>query len=109
MQNKIDEATAHINIIRERAARPGREAEMMVDESQVDLDYLLDERARELTGEMHRWFDLTRTGKLVERVQQYNPQAAPNVKAHHRYRPIPQRQIDAVTSLGGTFGQNDGY
>lgn len=109
MQNKIDEATVHINAVRERAARPGREAEMIVDQSQVDLDYLLDERARELTGEMHRWFDLTRTGKLVERVQKYNPQASPNIKSHHRYRPIPQRQIDAVTSLGGTFGQNDGY
>ena len=45
------------------------------------IDLILDERARELTGETTRWFDLTRTGKLVERVQLYNPGGAPNVKA----------------------------
>ena len=32
-----------------------------------DIDVILDERARELCGEQQRWFDLKRTGKLIER------------------------------------------
>lgn len=107
MQGNVETATAHVNVVRARAAREGRETEMMV--STVDLEYILDERARELTGEQHRWFDLARTGTLVDRVSRYNPQAAPNISAHHILRPIPQQQIDAVSSLGGTFNQNPGY
>ncbi|RMG30785.1 MAG: RagB/SusD family nutrient uptake outer membrane protein, partial [Bacteroidetes bacterium] len=99
-------ATEYVNVIRQRAARPGREADMMVTEDQVDIDFILDERARELAGEMHRWFDLARTRKLVERVRKYNPQAAPNIQDHHILRPIPQTQIDAVN---GNYKQNPGY
>lgn len=109
MQGDVATATAHINTIRLRAARPGREADMEVTEAQVDMDFLLDERARELTGEMHRWWDLKRTGKLVERVKLYNPQASPNIQDRHTRRPIPQTEIDAVNSLGGTINQNSGY
>ena len=106
MQGDVATATAHINVIRERAARDGREAEMLYSEADVDLDLLLDERARELSGEMHRWEDLSRTGKLVERVRLYNIQAAPNIQDHHALRPIPQRFIDAVD---GGYAQNPGY
>ena len=106
MQGDVATATAHVNAIRERAARPGREADMTVPQDQVDLDYILDERARELAGEMHRWFDLARTGKLVERVRKYNIQAAPNIQDHHIIRPIPQYHLDAVE---GGYTQNPGY
>jgi hypothetical protein len=30
----------------------------------IDIDYILAERSRELWGEVHRRFDLIRTGKL---------------------------------------------
>src|SRR5512133_750515 len=43
------------------------------EEAQVnsgDISVILDERARELCGEQQRWFDLKRTGKLIERVTQ---------------------------------------
>jgi hypothetical protein len=82
------------------------EDQMEIAEGDVTLDYLLDERARELDGEGQRWFDLTRTGKLVERVRLHNPQAADEIQDYHVVRPIPQDQIDRT--LGG-YQQNSGY
>ena len=64
-----------LNAVRERAAYPGMEAQMRYDN--INIDTVLNERARELAGESTRFFDLTRTGKLVERLRMYNPQAAP--------------------------------
>jgi starch-binding outer membrane protein, SusD/RagB family len=101
-------AAGFINTIRTRAALPGKTADMQITPGAVTLDFILDERARELAGEQLRWFDLKRTGKLVERVTLYNPVAAPFVKEHHNIRPIPQKQIDAVTNKT-EFIQNSGY
>jgi len=105
-QGKLAEAAANINIIRTRAAKPGRAAEMLITPADLSIDFILDERARELTGETTRWFDLTRTHKLVERVQKYNPGGAPNVKACHELRPIPTNEILLST---GTMKQNPCY
>ncbi len=105
-QNDIEGATADINVIRTRGAVTGQEAANQITADQVDLNFLLDERARELVGEGHRWFDLTRTMTLVERVREYNAQAAPNIQDFHVLRPIPQDQIDRT--LGG-YPQNEGY
>ncbi|MBT8184016.1 MAG: RagB/SusD family nutrient uptake outer membrane protein, partial [Eudoraea sp.] len=85
---------------------PGQEAASQITPADVTLDFLLDERARELTGEGHRWWDLARTGKLVERTRLHNPGAAPNIQDYHTVRPIPQNQIDRT--LGG-YPQNPGY
>src|SRR5690606_36849728 len=61
------EAARLINIIRTRAAyRPGldgptltaREAAMQIDASDISLDFIVDERDRELCGEGMRWTDL---------------------------------------------------
>jgi hypothetical protein len=104
---KAAEAVPFINAVRERAAKPGvAKASMDITAADATLDFLLDERARELGGEMMRWFDLVRTGKLLERVQKYNPVAAAALKAHHVLRPIPNEQI-TLTSNG--FKQNPGY
>ena len=103
-----DAAAAAINVLRTRAALPGQVAAMQVTGAQMTLDFILDERARELAGEQLRWFDLKRTGKLVERVAAYNPDAAPYVHDFHNLRPIPQRQLDAVSNKT-TFTQNPGY
>ncbi len=97
-----------INVVRTRAAVSGKTAEMQVTAGNITLDFILDERAREFAGEQLRWFDLKRTGKLVERVQMHNPAAAPYVQPHHVNRPIPQKQIDAVTNKV-EFTQNEGY
>lgn len=98
----------NINKIRRRAAMPGKEMEMEINADQLTLDFILDERARELGGEQQRWFDLKRTGKLLERVKAHNPDAKTNIKEHHLLRPIPQTQLDAVINKVD-FGQNDGY
>jgi hypothetical protein len=63
--------------------------------SNIDIDMILDERARELMGEYSRWFDLKRTGKLVERVKKYNPWVkGQSISEKHNLRPIPQSEID---------------
>jgi len=105
-QGKLVEAAANINIIRTRAAKPGRAAEMQITPADLSIDFILDERARELTGETTRFFDLTRTHKLVERVKKYNPGGAPNVQACHELRPIPTSEILLST---GTMKQNPCY
>ncbi len=81
---------------------------MQITPAQVTLDFILDERAREFAGEQLRWFDLKRTGKLIDRVKALNPDVAPNIQAFHTVRPIPQSQLDAVTNRT-EFNQNQGY
>lgn len=110
-----------INVIRTRAAfRPGlssgtlntRVALMQIDASDINLDFILDERARELAGELLRWVDLARRGDdvFVNRVK-LNPDvaAANKVQPFHRIRPIPQSQLDAIEDVNKLQYQNEGY
>ena len=114
MNGDLAGSAAYINMVRSRAAKKGTtDAEslnnlsnMQVTPDQLDIDFILDERARELLGELTRWFDLVRTGKLVERVKKYNPVAAVGIQPFHVLRPIPQDQIDRTTV---EFNQNPGY
>lgn len=101
-------AAQYINTLRTRAALAGKEADMQITDADVNLDFILDERAREFAGEQLRWFDLKRTEKLVDRVKAYNPEAAPNIQNFHNLRPIPQTQLDAITNKS-EFTQNPGY
>jgi len=97
-----------INVLRTRAAVTGKVADMQIAAGDVTLDFILDERAREFAGEQMRWYDLKRTGKLVERVRNHNPVGAPLIQDHHVLRPIPQLQLDAVVNKT-EFTQNPGY
>ncbi|MBN8837976.1 MAG: RagB/SusD family nutrient uptake outer membrane protein [Sphingobacteriia bacterium] len=111
------EAANLINVLRARAAyRPtltpaqvtARAAALQVTAAQITLDFILDERTRELCGESVRWADLAMRGKLVSRVQAHNPDAGPNIQTFHSLRPIPQSQLDAVTTKNPAY-QNPGY
>ncbi|QXD14804.1 RagB/SusD family nutrient uptake outer membrane protein [Rhodocaloribacter litoris] len=107
MLGRTAEATAYVNAVRRRAACPGVGNEAIdITPVQLDLDFLLDERSRELYGEQKRWFDLKRTGKLLERTRKYNPEAAPNIREYHLLRPIPTNQI--LRSFP-RYPQNPGY
>jgi hypothetical protein len=109
-QGKTAEALPFINAVRRRAAYPGKEAAMTLTAGQLTMETIMQERARELLGEMFRWFDLKRWGVLIERVKLYNPDAAPNIKAgKHELRPIPQDQIDRTEGGITAFPQNPGY
>lgn len=83
-------AVQYMNEVRRRAAVPGKESEMEITEADMSIDFILDERARELLGEMHRWYDLKRTGKLMERMNNkyMNPYVAGKFKDFHVLRPI---------------------
>jgi hypothetical protein len=81
---------------------------MRITAENLSIDFILDERTRELCGELMRWLDLVRTGKLIERVKLYNPEAALNILPKHILRPIPQAQIDAVVT-GDPYPQNPGW
>lgn len=117
---KLDDfgtAADRINVVRARAAEPGAEAEMMITPGEVDIDFILDERARELAGEYHRWFDLKRTGKLIERTRLYNPDIRSWFESGVNpfegtggelkiLRPIPQAALDLNEA---DVQQNPGY
>lgn len=107
--NQTTDAANLINLVRRRAVKTSLPVNTLdITPAQVTLDFILDERARELAGEQWRWVDLKRTNKLITRVQAGNPQAAGNIKPFHVLRPIPQIQLDAVSNPQ-EFTQNNGY
>lgn len=108
-QGKNAEAATFVNNVRRRAAFPGKEAAMDVTAADINLDFFVEERARELLGEQMRWFDLKRWGMLVERVRLHNPDGSANIQDYHVLRPIPQNQIDRVLGGEANFPQNPGY
>ncbi|MCR5560879.1 MAG: RagB/SusD family nutrient uptake outer membrane protein [Bacteroidales bacterium] len=96
-----DLAAADINEVRGRAnATP-------VSQSKVTLDYILDERARELTLEERRKLTLYRTGTFLKRTRKYNEYQGEQIKDYMALFPIPYSFIEANT--GAHIEQNPGY
>ena len=100
-KGNLEAAAEDINVLHERAhAKP-------VNPSDIDIDYILDERARELIIEEPRRLTLNRLGLLAERVRRYNPESASSVQDYHNLFPIPQSAIDA--NIDAELEQNPGY
>ncbi len=97
-------ALLRLNEVRNRAG--------VADVTAIDLDVILDERALELFGEYKRWFDLKRTGKLVERASLHHPlieeaNFAGSNGVLKLLRPIPQTALDL--NQNKNFEQNPAY
>ena len=101
LEGDLEGAKNTINIIRERSnATP-------ISAADVTMDFILDERSRELVLEEHRRYTLLRTGKWFERTQMHNFNGGENIQERDTILPIPQSVIDA--NLTGEFPQNPGY
>lgn len=109
----IGQAKDDINTVRSRSnAR-------LISDAEVTIDYILDERMRELFGEEYRLVTLTRLSSkenpvLVNRVKKYGwkwpdlpNENRPNIQNHQWLYPVPQSVIDANTEA--EFKQNEGY
>jgi hypothetical protein len=94
-------AATSINVLRTRAKAA------QVTASQIDLNFILDERVRELIGEEQRRLTLMRTGTLVERATRLNGASITGLTTKHLLLPIPQTTIDLNTN--GSLTQNPGY
>jgi hypothetical protein len=131
----FDLAAKYINVIRERAAWADGETKtaqyweieggapdninstydnIKVTATELStgdfVSFILDERGRELLGEICRWEDLVRTEKFYEWVKKYNSDAEAAIKPYHKLRPIPQTHIDRLDPVGPVEEeQNEGY
>lgn len=80
------------------------------------INFILNERTRELLGEWNRWDELSRTKTLYKRAKLFNPEVL-YIQAYHNLRPIPQSFLDGLTNDSGKpltdeekkAMQNEGY
>ncbi|MCL3782217.1 RagB/SusD family nutrient uptake outer membrane protein [Prolixibacteraceae bacterium JC049] len=94
-------AAEYINALRNRAhAAP-------ITAADVTVDFIMEERARELYSEEHRRYTLLRNNKWLERTQLYNSLAGTKVTDRDKLYPIPQPFIDA--NLDNPIENNPGY
>ncbi|TDG36176.1 RagB/SusD family nutrient uptake outer membrane protein [Pedobacter changchengzhani] len=96
-------AAADINVVRARSNAK------LVDPSEVNISYILDERARELIVEEPRRLTLNRLGLWYTRTLQYSIFAITKqtIQPYNNLFPIPQKAIDA--NSGAVLAQNPGY
>ncbi|HSI74676.1 MAG TPA: RagB/SusD family nutrient uptake outer membrane protein [Lunatimonas sp.] len=94
-------AAETINIVRRRSNASD------ITAGDVNIDFILDERSRELFNEEYRRYTLLRTGKWLERTKAYNLFGGESVRERDLLFPIPQSVIDA--NLTAKMPQNPGF
>lgn len=99
-QGKTTEAATTINILRSRSNATA------ITAGDVNIDFILDERARELLAEENRRMTLMRTGQLVQRVSTRG-QKVTGLSATNLLLPIPQAEINL--NKDAVLDQNPGY
>lgn len=107
-QNKTVEAANSLNILRRRAF-PAYPAEGKVSASDITLNFILDERARELIGEENRRMTLMRTKTLLERAKLNTTRYKPiiGLTETNLLLPIPLTEIQL--NKDAVLEQNPGY
>lgn len=109
-QNNPGGAADDINVLRTRAQAD------LVSAGDITLDFILDERVRELLGEENRRMTLLRTGTLLERARRLNGtttlangnlETTNGLVEHNVLIPIPQTEIDL--NKDAVLEQNTGY
>lgn len=98
---RLNDAVETINIIRRRSNASE------ITAADIDIDFILDERSRELFLEEHRRHTLLRTGKWYERTKAHNPFGGEKITLRDTLFPIPQHVIDA--NLTNPMPQNPGF
>lgn len=93
-------AAADINAVRTRAGASA------VTPANVTIDYILDERMRELGIEEKRRLTLMRLGLVYDRVKRCNPYYG-DIQLKHNLFPIPAAEIER--NRGAVLTQNPGY
>ncbi|MCX6327845.1 MAG: RagB/SusD family nutrient uptake outer membrane protein [Bacteroidia bacterium] len=101
MNGNSPEAAIWINKVRNRSNASS------ISGGDVSIDFILDERARELITEEERRISLLRTGKFLERVRKYNTYSSGYIKDFHKLWPIPFAVIDE--NKDAVMEQNLGY
>lgn len=99
--NDPEGAAETINIIRRRSNASE------IDAEEVTLDFILDERSRELFNEEYRRYTLLRTKKWYERTKAHNFFGGEKIVQRDTLFPIPQTVIDA--NLTSPMPQNPGF
>ncbi|MVN20260.1 RagB/SusD family nutrient uptake outer membrane protein [Mucilaginibacter arboris] len=104
-QGKLTQAATSINALRTRAGA------VQVTAAQMTMDFILDERARELIGEENRRMTLMRTGTLVDRAIRLNSNDAQHpttgLTSKNLLLPIPLTEIQL--NKDAVLEQNPGY
>jgi starch-binding outer membrane protein, SusD/RagB family len=109
-QGKLDEAASSVNVLRQRAF-PDYPLHGQVHASDMTMNFILDERVRELIGEENRRMVLMRTNTLVDRAIKLNSNSVQNplngLTDKNLLLPIPQSEIDL--NKDAKLDQNPGY
>jgi hypothetical protein len=98
--NQLGNAATDINVVRSRSNASA------VLPANVNIDYILDERMRELGSEEKRRITLMRLGLVYDRVKKFNPYYSDILPTYNLW-PIPASEIERNNAA--KLDQNPGY